>query len=179
MKKFTLALSCMLLPALVFASPYPDNDRPQYRKGGGLVRPDNYRDWVFLPSGFGMNYSPAAAPLTSSAMSLFRSGQTASLCSRGTGQTKPYSLWKNGWRKAEVPSQAAFVGLGIEVKLSEKWAYYSFARNRTGSANARQACFSCHEQHAAVEHTFVQFYPTLKPIAKKFGSYRQSAENVK
>jgi len=25
----------------------------------------------------------------------------------------------------------------------------------------------CHEDHAAVEHTFVQFYPTLKQVAKK------------
>jgi hypothetical protein len=27
-------------------------------------------------------------------------------------------------------------------------------------------CYSCHEQHAAVDTTFVQFYPTLLPIAK-------------
>jgi hypothetical protein len=29
-----------------------------------------------------------------------------------------------------------------------------------------------------VEHTFVQFYPTLKPVAKKFGTYNQERENV-
>ena len=28
-------------------------------------------------------------------------------------------------------------------------------------------CYSCHEQHAAVDTTFVQFYPTLLEIAKK------------
>jgi hypothetical protein len=27
-------------------------------------------------------------------------------------------------------------------------------------------CYSCHEQHAAVDTTFVQFYPTLLEIAK-------------
>jgi hypothetical protein len=27
-------------------------------------------------------------------------------------------------------------------------------------------------------HTFVQFYPTLKDVAKKFGTYRDAAENV-
>ncbi len=26
-------------------------------------------------------------------------------------------------------------------------------------------CHSCHAQHAAVDTTFVQFYPTLLPIA--------------
>ncbi len=27
-----------------------------------------------------------------------------------------------------------------------------------------------------MEHTFVQFYPTLKEAAKKFGTYRTAAE---
>ena len=37
-------------------------------------------------------------------------------------------------------------------------------------------CWSCHDQHAAVEHTFVQFYPTLKPVAKNFGTYNEARE---
>jgi hypothetical protein len=32
------------------------------------------------------------------------------------------------------------------------------------------ACYSCHAQHAAVDTTFVQFYPTLLPIAKAKGT---------
>jgi hypothetical protein len=31
-------------------------------------------------------------------------------------------------------------------------------------------CYSCHEQHAAVDNTFVQFYPTLLPIAESKGT---------
>ena len=27
-------------------------------------------------------------------------------------------------------------------------------------------CYSCHADHGAVDTTFVQFYPTLLPIAK-------------
>jgi len=27
-------------------------------------------------------------------------------------------------------------------------------------------CYTCHAAHAAVDTTFVQFYPTLLPIAK-------------
>ena len=59
MKKFTVALSCVVLAALVFATPEPDNNKPQYTRSGELVRPEHYREWVFLSSGFGMNYSPA------------------------------------------------------------------------------------------------------------------------
>ena len=36
----------------------------------------------------------------------------------------------------------------------------------------------CHDAHAAVEHTFVQFYPMLKPVAKKFGTYNEVREQV-
>jgi hypothetical protein len=39
-------------------------------------------------------------------------------------------------------------------------------------------CWSCHDDHAAVEHTFVQFYPTLKVVAKKFGTYNEAREQV-
>jgi hypothetical protein len=39
-------------------------------------------------------------------------------------------------------------------------------------------CWSCHEDHAAVEHTLVQFYPTLKVLAKKFGTYNEAREQV-
>jgi hypothetical protein len=187
MKKFTLALSCMVLAALVFAAPHPDNDRPQYTKGGELVRPDNYRDWVFLSSGFGMNYSPAAG--TPDMFSNVFVPQWAYREFVQSGRWPDKTLFVVEERMAQSRGsinkhgnfQTDFVGLGVEVKdsaLSEKWAYYTFASNRTAAANPRQACFSCHEQHAAVEHTFVQFYPTLKPLAKKFGTYRQSAENV-
>ena len=41
-----------------------------------------------------------------------------------------------------------------------------------------RVCWQSHEDHAAVDHTFVQFYPSLKPIAQKFDTYKASAENV-
>ena len=40
-------------------------------------------------------------------------------------------------------------------------------------------CWFCHEQHDAVEHTFVQFYPTLKPGAENFGTYNEAREKVR
>lgn len=78
--------------------------------------------------------------------------------------------------------QTQFVGIGVEVKdenrFPEKWAYFNFgADTKTAAANPKAACWQCHEDHAAVEHTFVQFYPTLKDVAKKFGTYRTAAEN--
>ena len=78
--------------------------------------------------------------------------------------------------------QVDAMGFGAEVKdstLSDKWAYYSFDdEGKSAEANPKAACFQCHEHHAAVEHSFVQFYPTLKPVAKKFGTYNQEREKV-
>jgi hypothetical protein len=77
--------------------------------------------------------------------------------------------------------QADIKGIGVEVKdagrFPDKWAYFIFAPDaKVAEATPKAACWQCHEDHAAVEHTFVQFYPTLKPIAQKFGTYKQSAE---
>jgi len=32
------------------------------------------------------------------------------------------------------------------------------------------SCYSCHSEHGAVDTTFVQFYPTLLPIARSNGT---------
>jgi len=79
--------------------------------------------------------------------------------------------------------QSDWMGIGVEVKdethSADKWQYFSFGEDtKSAQANPKQGCWQCHEDHAAVEHSFVQFYPTLKPIAKKFGTYKQSAEDV-
>jgi hypothetical protein len=76
------------------------------------------------------------------------------------------------------------MALEAEVKDStrnpNKWAYYGFQPNaKTAQAMPNgNECWSCHEHHAAVEHTFVQFYPTLKPVAKKFGTYNEARAKV-
>jgi len=77
--------------------------------------------------------------------------------------------------------QTDLMGMGVEVKDSrfpDKWAYFNFDEDtKAAKANPKAGCWQCHEDHAAVEHTFVQFYPTLKPVAKKFGTYKQGTEN--
>jgi hypothetical protein len=80
--------------------------------------------------------------------------------------------------------QTDLMGLVVEVKDTahnpDRWAYYLFKTDGQ-SAEAMpkgNPCYTCHTEHAAVEHTFVQFYPTLKPIAKKFGTYNENREQV-
>jgi hypothetical protein len=179
----------LLAVAILLAGPPPEDasEKPQY-KAGELVRPDNYREWIFLSAGFGMNYSPAPGShdmFTNvfvpqwAYKEFLRSGawpdKTMFVVEERGAQTKG-SINKHGtFQTTEL------MGIGVEVKdssLPDKWAYFNFDEEKTAAANPKQACFSCHEKNAAVEHSFVQFYPTLKPVAKKFGTYREPAENV-
>src|SRR5689334_17611851 len=60
MKKVVLASVAIYALALSFdiAAQQPTGDGPQY-KGNALVKPANYREWIFLSSGVGMTYQPA------------------------------------------------------------------------------------------------------------------------
>ena len=68
--------------------------------------------------------------------------------------------------------QVDVMGLELHVKdearFPGKWAFFAFGGEKTAKAIPTSAdCYSCHAQHAAVDTTFVQFYPTLLPIAKE------------
>src|SRR5437762_653375 len=58
-KLLALFTVVLVLTSILLARPGDDADKPQYTKGGELLRPENYREWIFLSSGLGMNYSPA------------------------------------------------------------------------------------------------------------------------
>jgi hypothetical protein len=65
-----------------------------------------------------------------------------------------------------------------EKRFSEKWKFFSFESKDgkpvgPGAAVKTNACFQCHEKNGAVDHTFVQFYPTLKAVAIAKGAYKE------
>ena len=53
------ALALIACVALLAAEPDQKMPKPQYDDKGQLVRPADYREWMFLSAGYGMNYSPA------------------------------------------------------------------------------------------------------------------------
>jgi len=189
MRKSFFTISILVVLVAIAAAGNPEaSDQPQYNKNGELLRPENYREWIFLSSGFGMNYSPAPGShdmftnvfVPQWAYKEFMASgkwpdKTTFVVEEREAQTKG-SINKHGNFQTDA------VGIGLEVKdssLPDQWAYFNFDDNATAPANPKNACFSCHEKNAAVEHSFVQFYPTLKPVAKKFDTYRESAEEPK
>ena len=67
--------------------------------------------------------------------------------------------------------------MGTEVHLKDAarfaggWAFFDVNDAGVGTMIPRPAtCYACHEEHAAVDTTFVQFYPTLLPLARTKGT---------
>src|ERR1035438_5003644 len=54
-----------------------------------------------------------------------------------------------------------------EARFPGKWAFFSFDSSSSNGTLIPQGapCYTCHTAHAAVDTTFVQFYPTLLPVA--------------
>ncbi len=60
------------------------------------------------------------------------------------------------------------VNFRIKSAARGGWKFYEFNGPVPAKAVPMEAnCYSCHREHAAVDTTFVQFYPTLLPIAKR------------
>jgi hypothetical protein len=58
-----------------------------------------------------------------------------------------------------------------ETRFPQKFAYFGFGgKEQAAALPANSSCNSCHGQNAAVENTFVQFYPTLLEVAKVKGT---------
>ncbi len=67
--------------------------------------------------------------------------------------------------------------MGLEVHVKDearfpgKWAFFGFDDAKTAKMTPTgAACYTCHQDHGAVDTTFVQFYPTLLSIAKSKGT---------
>ena len=182
-----LLITCL---ALLAAAPDEKAPKPQYDEKGQLLRPAHYREWMFLSAGFGMNYSPE--PGSHEMFTNVFVQRWAYNEFLNSGKWPEQSMFVIDERDAASRSsinqkghyQTDLTELAIEVKDSarnaDKWAYYGFDADgkSAGAMPIGNGCWSCHEAHAAVEHTFVQFYPTLKPVAKKFGTYNEAREQV-
>ena|SRR3982751_6769885 len=169
----------LLLILAAFTMSAQTGDAPQFSSGGELALPKNYREWVFLSAGLGMTYGPArnVDPENVKFDNVFVK-PSAYRAFVETGRWPDRTMFileirsshgkgsiNNGGRyQNEVVSVEAAVK--DEKRFPQKWAYFDFGRGEKAQANpASSSCNSCHSQNAAVENTFVQFYPTLLEIA--------------
>jgi hypothetical protein len=159
------------------------SNAPRFTADGKLELPAQYREWVYLTTGFNMSYSPAMRMghdmfdnvfVNPEAYRAFLETGTwpdktvLVLELRGTGSDS--SLNKAG-------SYQSIERMGVEVHVKDvarfdgKWGFFGFSGSEPATMIPKSAnCYSCHDEHAAVDTTFVQFYPTLLPIAQQKGT---------
>jgi Cytochrome P460 len=160
-----------------------DPDASVYDSRGRLVPPPGYREWVFLSSGFDMSYSERAVE---SGTHIFDNvfappAAYAAFKRTGTWPDKTVLILENrsGVSKGSINVaghfQTGVVGLEAHVKDTTRfkggWGFFAFEGGESAELIPYSAnCYACHQMHAAVDRTFVQFYPTLLPIATARGT---------
>jgi hypothetical protein len=165
----------------------PSPPGAQFTTDGKLVRPEDYRRWVYVSSGFGMSYNPGAggngAPaftnvfVAPAAYDFFRANGTWP--DKTAFVLEIYSSASHGSINQKGSYQESLVGLDVEVKdesrFADKWAYFNFdnsAKTASAMTPSKNECWNCHDQNAAVEHSFVQFYPELLKVAYAKGTIK-------
>jgi len=189
-------LACCVFAA-VFAWSWPSAAQtraaggPVYSGTGQLIRPADYREWVYVTSGLGMTYGPAQAAagrtprfdnvfVTPDAYREFlRSGKwpdKTMFILEIRSADENVSINSGGRTQGEL--------LAIEAAVKDQrrfpdggWGYFSFdgPQGLVDTATplpATASCYACHKANTAVENTFVQFYPTLFDVAKRLGTVK-------
>ena len=154
---------------------------PAYDADGKLIAPKNYREWIYLSSGLDMSYSMRAkAPDHSMFDNVFVNPEAYKVFQE-TGRWPDKTMFVLEARMAESAGSinkaghfqsAEIMGADVHVKDESRggWAFYDLDEKRGTLIPKTADCYSCHEQHGAVDTTFVQFYPTLIGIAKAKGT---------
>jgi hypothetical protein len=165
-----------------------------FTTGGQLLYPTHYREWVYLSSGFDMSYSPSMQMDRHFFDNVFVN-TSAYRAFFATGHWPDGTVLVLEVRRAQqhgsINRSGNFQGdaQGIEVHLrdtarfADHWAFFGFDNPSTGKLIPPSAdCYACHAAHAAVDTTFVQFYPTLLPIAQRLGTlsaaYQQESRDL-
>jgi hypothetical protein len=152
---------------------------PAYAANGDLLPVGNYREWIYLTSGVDMSYNPKPPDMTMFDNVFVNPEAYRSFLATGTWPDKTVLVLevREAKSKGSINQHGHFQGtqlMGFEVHVKDevrfpgKWAFFDFdSPEKNGTLIPQGApCYSCHAAHAAVDTTFVQFYPTLLPIAE-------------
>ncbi len=183
-KAVLLSVLILISAFALLAQQNPSSVSPDYTGDGQMKLPENYRQWVYLTSGFDMSYNPG---LTSGDHHMFDNvfvnpDAYKSFLETGTWPDKTVMVLEARMAegKGSINQKGNFQStdvMGLEVHVKDesrfpgKWAFFGFDEGKTAKMIPTTAsCYSCHAEHGAVDTTFVQFYPTLLPIAKSKGT---------
>ena len=169
--------SWLLFPLLLMAAG-PETE-PRFTRDNELIRPENYRKWIFIGASLGMSYDDDGDSSSKRFHNIYIKPSAYEAFQRTGGFPEKTVLvmeMLTAGSQSSINRQGhfedKFAGLEAAVKDSsrfpESWAYFSFSVPNTGPPKAKAAafpqkrCWSCHKEHAATDNVFSQFYPILR-----------------
>jgi len=165
---------------------------PEYTGDGQLKFPEHYREWVYLTSGFDMSYSPNAMQMGHHMFDNVFVNPEAYDAFMKTGKWPDKTTFvleaRRGLDKGSINQVGSYQSeevMGIEAHVKDesrfagKWAFFRFDDGKLAKMIPTSAdCYSCHATRGAVDTTFVQFYPTLMPVARSKGTLSPQYKGV-
>jgi len=167
----------LLLPLAALAQ----DAAPRYTGDKELVRPEGYREWVFIGATLGMSYREGEAPATPGpqefhnlyiAPAAYREYKSSGKFPEGTmlvmeKMTAASQVSINQRGHFEDKAVGIEVALKDSSQYDETWAYFNFIRSDGSGAPSvkafkKESCWACHNEHAATDNVFTQFYPMLR-----------------
>jgi hypothetical protein len=157
------------------AAPATGAGAPRYDAAGALLRPEGYREWVFVGASLGLSYADGASDDGHGEFHNVYLRPEAYQHYRRTGQFPDRTVLVLELFEAAskvAPSKndlfegrrTALEAAVKDTRLPDGWGYFSFGDGSEAKATAapRTSCFSCHVEHAKIDNVFVQFYPVLR-----------------
>ena len=170
----------------------PVADGPRYTSSHELVRPADYRDWVYVTTGLGMTYGPEGAGGQAPMFDNVFVNRESHRQFIATGKWPYKTIFILELPRAETQvsinngghTQGEVVAVEAAVKDRTRfpdttWGYFSFGRapalaDSSAPLPATASCYACHRNNTAVEQTFAQFYPTLFEVARRMGTVKST-----
>jgi Cytochrome P460 len=155
---------------------------PVYTAKGELVPPTQYREWVYLSTGMNMSYLKSPGIPRDMFSNVFVNPEAyREFVRTGTWPDKTVMVLelRGATNKGSINQEGFYQGsevVGVEFHIKDTtrfeggWAFFPGGKGPSTRIPYTADCYSCHKAHAAVDTTFVQFYPTLMEIATKKGT---------
>jgi hypothetical protein len=180
------ALCALVGVATSLAAPPTEapSEASRYDGQGRLILPADYREWVFVTSGMDMSYSERPAMGDGHMFDNIFAPRAAYRAFLATGAWPDKTVLvmeaRGGRTKGSINKRGQFqtdemMGVEMHVKDTARfkggWGFFAFDNDQPArQIDYKAACYSCHQAHGAADTTFVQFYPTLLPAARKLGT---------
>lgn len=153
--------------------------RPAYDAAGDMVRPEGYREWVFVGATLGLRYNEDGEPepegqgpgsfhniyIQPEAYAHFREHgrfpekTILAMEIYETGTREPKSGLTGGYFEKSVERFSAAVK--DSSRFEEGWGYLSFDGPKA-TPFPKERCYDCHREHGETDNVFTQFYPILR-----------------